>query len=1480
MNKTKAFLITLFMGLVSQYVCAHSIEVANAQGVTIYYNWTNNQTELTVTFKGSYSNDYSNEYSGDIIIPSSVTYNENTYPVTGIVSAAFRDNATLTSIVIPNSIKSIGNGAFMYCPQLSSIVVAADNTVYDSRDNCNAIIETASNTLIFGCKTTVIPNTVAKINRVAFSGCSNLESVDIPASCTDIGEEAFYGCEELASVSFATTNLTKINQRTFYGCGITSIVIPENVTQIAKEAFEGCANLETVSLPSSLTEIYDEAFNGCAKLESVVFPQNLFRIRKYAFQDCTSLTFIQLPSKLWSIDSPFKGCSGITEVIVDANSSAANYVGNIGQCDGLQTVTIYSDKVGFFGCNNIQTIYSHVETPSSSRTLFSADIKQTATLYVPHEFSFKYKETSGWNEFANIVEAEYGNPYTTETVTTTAGGELEARITALETTRIKKLTIQGPLNAVDIAYLRSGGEKMLELLELDLTNVTLVPGDVAYASYSGKPDDGLLYSGYTYNYYISDNNYTVNPTSAYNKVYSVYNNRLGCLLRESTIASTLLKVTWPQSITAIGDNAFYQTKVKEVVVSQPVTSIGSQAFYKSALETLTADLSQLETCGGKAFVNTPYLSALEAENGVIYVGPVAYCMNGNIVGELVIKSGTVAIADNFRTTDVNLSGVTSVQLPQSLKTIGEKAFSSSGLACNLVLPEGLVSIGENAFGDCSITAVNIPSTLTTIGKYAFSSNQLSTLVIPHTVEHIGQNAFCYNQLTTLTYDVEDANPEHISTVDTGVFGGNTSLETLIIGTHVKKIPIDMFNGCTALKEIEIPSNVEEVGIYAFRDCSNIERLVLNQASVTGKIINSTSNTSVTEIVLGNTVKTIEEGAFKFFTALESVNIPSSVTSIGAYAFYGCTSLSSALTIPDGVTELPTEVFRNCTSLTSVTLPAQMTSIGHGCFNNCRLTAITIPEGLTEIAPYTFYYNQFESVEIPEGVTTIGEGAFRACLNLETVTLPSTLETIGEEAFVGNNMIEALTIPANVTLGTKAFYSSKHLTDLNLGEGVVVGNEAFENCYALGTLSIPANVQIREKGFYNCIALETVTIGASAIIGKEAFVNCPVETLTVGESVTIGQSAFEGCSISELQLSDNVMIGVSAFKSNTALESLHVPTNVQIRDNVFDGCTSLASLVFERNNKNLGSKTFTGCPITSIRLLDASEDTYDYLLQFNKGTIYAPFDNTTYENAVLTVPAGSKQIFTDSSLSKWSDFTNIQEEADTDISELDNTIYIESVEGYTGRQLTLSVKMKNTVEAEGFQFDLYLPDEVTFAKDTNNRPIASLSTARTTAAKTNSFSAALQTSGALRVVAASTNGSVISGNDGEVARVTVNISSELAEGDYSLILRDITVSANNASSCNVDMVKSTLTVTSAPYVLGDANGDGNVNVSDFTAVAHHILGNTPVVFSSGAADANQDGTINVADLTAVAHLILYGSIERPNNAREVVITEEEDTEEPD
>ena len=149
--------------------------------------------------------------------------------------------------------------------------------------------------------------------------------------------------------------------------------------------------------------------------------------------------------------------------------------------------------------------------------------------------------------------------------------------------------------------------------------------------------------------------------------------------------------------------------------------------------------------------------------------------------------------------------------------------------------------------------------------------------------------------------------------------------------------------------------------------------------------------------------------------------------------------------------------------------------------------------------------------------------------------------------------------------------------------------------------------------------------------------------------------------------------------------------------------------------------------------------------------------------------------------------------DTDISQYANVLYIERSEAFAGNSVTLSVNMKNSVQAEGFGFDLYLPSGITVAKDADGFPEAYLSTKRTTARKTNTFESTTRSDGSLRVFAASTNGSVISGNDGEVCTVKINIDSSVEAGEYPLILKEIAISDIDAQSHDVDMVKTTLVV---------------------------------------------------------------------------------------
>lgn len=228
--------------------------------------------------------------------------------------------------------------------------------------------------------------------------------------------------------------------------------------------------------------------------------------------------------------------------------------------------------------------------------------------------------------------------------------------------------------------------------------------------------------------------------------------------------------------------------------------------------------------------------------------------------------------------------------------------------------------------------------------------------------------------------------------------------------------------------------------------------------------------------------------------------------------------------------------------------------------------------------------------------------------------------------------------------------------------------------------------------------------------------------------------------------------------------------------------------------------------------------------------------------------------------------------DTDISQLANTIYIERVEAAPGGQLTLSVKMKNVVAAESFGFDLYLPDGVTVATDEDGFPLASLSTQRTTANKTNHFNADFKQDGALNIQAYSSRGYTISGNDGEVALITINIAGTVEAGEYPIIIRNIAIADENSVTYRVDYVKSTLAISA--YTLGDANSDGFIDVGDLTAISHYILERPDASFNAKAADANTDDNIDVGDLTAVSHLILWGSVQRPNAARQTTETQTE------
>ena len=269
------------------------------------------------------------EHLSSINIPNSVT---------SIGDKAFSYCRRLTSIIIPKSVTSIGFMAFSNYLGLESIEVESGNPNYDSRDDCNAIIETSSNTLLSGCKYTVIPNSVTSINEGAFFQCQELSSITIPNSVTSIGDKAFSYCYRLYSLTIGNS-VTSIGKEAFYNCGFSSITIPNSVITIGDEAFYGCSRLTTLTIPNSVTSIGKGAFRNCNGLTTITFPNSITCINDSTFQWCNSLTSFTIPESVKSIgERSFGGCGSLTSITIP--ESVMSIGKGAFESSGLTAITI------------------------------------------------------------------------------------------------------------------------------------------------------------------------------------------------------------------------------------------------------------------------------------------------------------------------------------------------------------------------------------------------------------------------------------------------------------------------------------------------------------------------------------------------------------------------------------------------------------------------------------------------------------------------------------------------------------------------------------------------------------------------------------------------------------------------------------------------------------------------------------------------------------------------------------------------------------------------------------------------------------------------------------------------------------------------------------------------------------------------------------------------------------------------------------
>ena len=213
---------------------------------------------------------------------------------------------------------------------------------------------------------------------------------------------------------------------------------------------------------------------------------------------------------------------------------------------------------------------------------------------------------------------------------------------------------------------------------------------------------------------------------------------------------------------------------------------------------------------------------------------------------------------------------------------------------------------------------------------------------------------------------------------------------------------------------------------------------------------------------------------------------------------------------------------------------------------------------------------------------------------------------------------------------------------------------------------------------------------------------------------------------------------------------------------------------------------------------------------------------------------------------------------TDVSQIDNVIYVEEMEKRNGQQVTLSLMMKNTANIRGFQFDLYLPEGATVVKSDKGRIQGALSAGRLPEEDEHNLTFSEQEDGAIRFLCSSQYNETFTGNDGEIATLQIRLADDMADGDYAIVLKDVKLTETDINKFyETEKVVSKLTIIS--YIMGDISGDGKVDVSDYTGVANYIHNNPPAGFNAKAADVDENGKIDVSDYTGIANIIHTGSV---------------------
>ena len=1042
--------------------------------------------------------------------------------VSSIGASAFNSSKGLTTVVIPDTVVVMENGAF----QVSSIeqVVLSKNLRILSK---NVFAETK-------LTSAYIPSGIVSIQEGAFEDCRHLTELifDAETKLQIIGESAFENCRLLTNPQLPKT-LSKIDERAFLNCyAITTLSIPANVSEIGSEAFRYCRLLQRVTFADGcvLREIPAYCFANCTMLKTVNFSDGITKLGMYAFGSdyllsslnfgtesslttvgdycfytCSALKTIQLPDTVTSIGQFAYAFTGLTEVKLSANVAS---VGNaaFGACYALDTITADENNAVYSAVDNV--LFSKdidmVYCVPSSRT-GSYALPETVKITAPYSFYYD-KFLTDVILPDGLEDIQMNSFYNCSSL---AGISIPTNVT-----NIGRKAFENCKKLANVTFAENSKLQRLGIytfVNCGFAEITIPASVESMAQYVFSNCNNLRTLRFERNSklpYVAA--YLLNGTMVESVVFED-GSALSSLQAHAFDGARYLKSVdfGDASITNVDNYAFYGcTHLESIVLPEEVTFIGRYAFYDCEKLDRMDIPAAVDYIGESAFFGTnnmkvfftadelPENVQIDWDKGVAgyFLGAVDYVVTNK--WEYSVRSdGTIALVA-YKGTDTELT-IGEVD-GYTVSRIGTRCFYDNNTLTAITLSSNITEIDNYAFYGCNaLMGVDIPFSVKRIGKYAFAdSNAIVMLSEDSLLNTIDSYAFSNNATTSLIL------PDSVTVIGDGAFYGS-DLTTLSISetSGLTTIGQKAFEG-SGITEIYLPASLETIGAEAFKEVTVL--------------------TSV-EIADGETVLKLSNSAFEG-SGIQEITIPARVNYIGEYAFVGCLDLENIHV--DSANTAYTELDGVLCDITGTTL-------------------IQYPGGRSG------------AYEVPEQIKVLTYASFKNAKGLTEVTFAesSTVRTIGWQTFSGCDSLTKITVPDSVvSFDFYAFENCTALTDVILGEGsqlTGVYEGAFYGCTALENIVLPdAVVEIGNYAFYHCSSLTAFPMTENSMIKG------------------IYDHAFDGCTgITEIPgYSQIIEIGEYAF-AYVGITEYTVPGTVNmIASNSFHGCENFTAVYCDNSNE--------------------------------------------------------------------------------------------------------------------------------------------------------------------------------------------------------------------------------------------------------------------------------------------------------------------------